>query len=171
MYKLNTKAVLPSLFAILKPPQQPPHYNWNDTAWQMKWDGAPIGMRARSNWCQLTNQAELCNKYITLVVKTMGMQSIHCMFWVIYAVYRLHVCKKNAVYIIPHIQHQLLYRLYLRTWDYKEPLLLRRWILRWCRCISFCWMRRSIRITGWSRWILWVNKLQSVIYIHLLKPK
>ena len=24
----------------------------------------------------------------------MGMQSIHCMFWVIYAVYRLHVCEK-----------------------------------------------------------------------------
>lgn len=22
------------------------------------------------------------------------MQSIHCMFWVIYAVYRLHVCEK-----------------------------------------------------------------------------
>lgn len=24
------------------------------------------------------------------------MQSIHCMFWVIYTVYRLHVCEKNV---------------------------------------------------------------------------
>lgn len=24
------------------------------------------------------------------------MQSIHCMFWVIYAVYGLHVCEKNV---------------------------------------------------------------------------
>ena len=29
-----------------------------------------------------------------------GMQSIRCMFWAIYAVYRLHICEKDAVYII-----------------------------------------------------------------------
>ena len=28
------------------------------------------------------------------------MQSIHCIFMMNYAVYRLHLCKKDAVYII-----------------------------------------------------------------------